>query len=177
MKRSPSILAVIFLLAIGCDKGAQKQASAPPPPPPPEEVVKKPADEQPAQQPKELDPRNSNYRPPRTELGNARNAARRRAAESDLRQMGLLIDALYLETNRMPNAEQIKADLKKNLDARKLYEMIEDGSLILTGNSDHSGLWAYEVDAERLGGLILVGGVPERDTAGDVLRHLEKVKK
>ena len=64
--------------------------------------------------------------------------------------------------------------LKANPDARDLLKLIDDGVIILTGTTDRQGLWAYEIDADKVGGIILVSGRARRATADDVKKYLEK---
>lgn len=101
-----------------------------------------------------------------------RKAARRTQALNELRQLGLTIEFLYNDTGRMPTKEQILAALKQDRAMAKVLEGIDEGAYILTGTTDHAGLWAYEVDAEKVGGVALVAGVAQRATADDVRRFL-----
>lgn len=120
------------------------------------------------------DDRNTNYRPGQSGLRNGKRAGERMAQLTQFDQLGTIIYALELQDNRMPNADAIKADLKDNPDARDLLKLIDDGVIILTGTTDRQGLWAYEIDADQIGGIILVSGRASRATADDVKQWLGK---
>jgi hypothetical protein len=70
----------------------------------------------------------------------------------------------------MPTADQIKGFLQK--DAPKILAAITEGSIILTGTTNHGGMWAYEIDADTRGGVVLVGGRAARATADEVKQYL-----
>ncbi len=91
---------------------------------------------------------------------NVRQAARRSVALNDMHQLGQLIAATELETNRMPTKDQIREMLKR--DAQNIFRLVEDGSIVLTGTRERGGLWAYEVDADTRGGIGVVGGTAQR---------------
>ena len=125
-------------------------------------------------QPTFVDDRNTNYRPDQSGLRNAKRAGERLAQQTQMDQLGTIMFALELQDNKMPSVQAVKDDLKANPDARDLLKLITDGVIILTGTTDRQGLWAYEVDADKAGGIILVSGRARRATADDVKQYLGK---
>jgi hypothetical protein len=121
-----------------------------------------------------IDDRNTNYRPGGSALGNAARAGKRTAQLHDFEQLGTIIFALELDNSRMPTVDAIKADLKANPDAREILAKIDEGVIILTGTTDRQALWAYEIDADKAGGIILVNGRASRASADDVKDWLGK---
>lgn len=119
-----------------------------------------------------VDDRNTNYRPDQSGLRNAKRAAERMAQMTDFDQMKFFIFAYELENNRMPTIAEIKADLKQYPDARQILKKIDDGVIILTGTKDKNGLWAYEVDSDKIGGIICLGNSIKRATADEVKQLL-----
>ncbi len=69
----------------------------------------------------------------------------------------------------MPNISEIKTMIST---AANLKELIDTGSVILTGTTDRAGLWAYEIEADVKGGLGLVAGVPNRYSADEIKQYL-----
>jgi predicted small lipoprotein YifL len=102
-----------------------------------------------------------------------RKAARRTQALNELHNLGLLIEELRDPFGKMPTKEQIVAALKGSQYANILTG-INEGAYILTGTTDGGGLWAYEVDADKLGGIALIGGKATRATAEEVQRYLPR---
>ncbi len=121
-----------------------------------------------------IDDRNSNYRPGAGLGANLNQVKKRVPVQHDFEQLGIIIYALELQDSRMPTPDAIKADLKTNPDARELLAKIDDGAIILTGTTDRQALWAYEVDADKAGGFILVNGRASRVSADDVKDWLRK---
>lgn len=119
-----------------------------------------------------VDDRNTNYRGDQSALRNAKRAADRMAQMTDFDQMKFFIFAYELENNRMPTIAEIKADLKQYPDARQILKKIDDGVIILTGTKDKYGLWAYEVDSDKIGGIICLGNSVKRATAEEVKQLL-----
>jgi hypothetical protein len=136
----------------------------------------KPAAKPLTQPTEKIDDRNTNYRPDGSTLGNAARAGKRMAQMHDFDQMKLFIFSYELENNRMPTIEQVKADLKNYPDASEILKKIEDGVIILTGTTDKNALWAYEIDAEKAGGIVCTGpsGAIKRATADEVKQLLGK---
>jgi hypothetical protein len=100
---------------------------------------------------------------------NVRQAGRRTVAINDFHQLGIAIKQVELEDNRMPDVARIKAEVRT---FPNVPQAIEEGVIILTGSRDPSGLWAYEVDADTKGGIVLVGGSASRASADEVRRLL-----
>ena len=123
-----------------------------------------------------VDDRNTNFRPGASTLKNAVQAGKRMAQMHDFEQMKLFIFAYELENNRMPTIAEIKADLKNYPDASEILKKIDEGVIILTGAKDKNALWAYEVDADKAGGIVCVGpsGAIKRATADEVKQYLGK---
>ena len=64
------------------------------------------------------------------------------------------------------------ADIGKS--SAKLGAILGDGTVILTNTTDKGGLWAYEVDSDKAGGIALVGGIASRKTAEEITALLGK---
>lgn len=105
-----------------------------------------------------VDPRNTNYVQGGGAMQNVRQAARRTVTINDMQQLGTMIFSSELETNKMPTVSEIKAMLK--LDGKHILAAIEEGAIILTGTTNKRGLWAYEIDADKAGGVIVTGPTP-----------------
>jgi hypothetical protein len=119
-----------------------------------------------------VDDRNTNYRNDQSALRNTKRAADRAAMMNDISQLGTLITAMDLLNNKMPTKAEIMADLEANVQARDILKKIKEGTIILTGSTNRDGLWAYEVDADKAGGIVYYGGRAERATAEDVKKYL-----
>ena len=63
--------------------------------------------------------------------------------------MGLT--AMDLENGKMPGTNEILTALKADGSQKPLVDMIEDGTIKLTGTKNRSAMWAYEVDSETKG--------------------------
>jgi hypothetical protein len=112
---------------------------------------------------------NTNYVGGAGAVQNVRQAGRRTIAINDFHQFGIAIKQMEVLDGRMPDKEAILAEAKAYPNIRKA---IDEGDIILTGSKDPSGLWAYEVDAEKMGGIVLVGGTARRATADEVQQLL-----
>jgi hypothetical protein len=115
------------------------------------------------------DGRNTNYVAGGGAIQNVRQAARRVVALADMQQLGQFIELAYNENGKMPTTQQIKDSLSQ---AQNILSLINDGTIILTGTTEHGGLWAYEVEANVRGGIILKGGTPTRAQADEVKQLL-----
>lgn len=104
-----------------------------------------------------IDDRNTNYRADGSTLGNAARAGKRVVQLNDFNGLRTFILTYEIENNRMPTIDQIKADLKNYPDASEILKKVEEGVIILTGTTDKNALWAYEIDADKAGGIVLVG--------------------
>jgi hypothetical protein len=114
---------------------------------------------------------NTNYSPGAGAVQNVRQAGRRTVALNDFHQLGLAIKQVEI-LEGMPDKQRILAEVRTypNLPAA-----INEGVIILTGTKDPAGLWAYEVDADTKGGIVLVGGTASRATADEVQQHLARL--
>jgi hypothetical protein len=119
--------------------------------------------------PAPVDGRNTEYVAGGGAVQNTRQAAKRTVALNDMASLGQLIELQYNETGKMPKVNDIKANLTQ---AQNLLTAINDGVIILTGTTDHSGLWAYEVDADKAGGIILQAGSARRASKDEVKQLL-----
>ena len=152
--RSYLIIGLAFLAAVvGCKKVAQ-----------PTDITTTPTFP--------VDDRNTNYRPGAGALKNTAQAGKRLAQLTQMEQLGTIMFALELQDNKMPTVDGVKADLMANPDARDLLKLINEGVIILTGTTDRQGMWAYEIDSDKVGGIILVSGRARRATADEVKKYL-----
>ncbi len=126
--------------------------------------------EEPAPAAPAVDPRNTNFVQGGGAVQNVRQAARRTVQLNDMHQLGLLISQTTLLDNRMPSASEIKQSLKR--DAPTILAAIDEGVIILTDTKNMGGLWAYEIDADKAGGIVLVAGTASRATAEQVQQYL-----
>lgn len=122
--------------------------------------------------PASVDNRNTNFQAGAGTVQNVRKAGARAGAMNDFDQLGKFIELQYNETGKMPTKDEIKDYIKR--DAVKLHGLISDGTIVLTGTKDHAGLWAYEVDADKAGGIGLTAGRAARLSADDVKAMLAK---
>ena len=113
---------------------------------------------------------NTNYVPGGGAVQNVRQAGRRAVALNDMDQLGKAITNVEI-LEGMPDVNRIKAEVRT---FGAVAKSIEDGTIILTGTKDRSGLWAYEVDADKRGGIVLVGGRAYRADAAEVQQLLAR---
>lgn len=102
-----------------------------------------------------VDPRNSNYIQGGGAVQNVRQAAKRVVNQHDMAQLGIIILDFELTNGKLPTVSEIKAALTG--DGANIRKQIDEGVIILTGTRNKSGLWAYEVDADKAGGIVLTG--------------------
>jgi hypothetical protein len=117
-----------------------------------------------------VNPANTNYQSGGGAVQNIRQAARRTVALADMDQLGKFITQQETELGKMPSIADIKTYIKR--DAPKILAAIDEGTIILTGSTNRSGLWAYEVDADKAGGIVLVAGTARRATADEAKQLL-----
>ena len=124
--------------------------------------------------PPTVDDRNTNNRPDQSVLRNTKRAGERLAQMNDFQAVQLFILDYDLNNNRMPTIAQIKESLKGAADTQHVLKKIEDGVIILTGTQNRNALWAYEVDAEKAGGIVCLGpsGSIRRATADEVKQYM-----
>ena len=119
-----------------------------------------------------VDNRNTNYRPGDGALINSARAGKRMAAMNDFDQLKILMFAHELENNRMPSKEDMRASLKT--DAPNLLKLIDEGAIVMPTQPEKPGLWAYEVDADKAGGIVIFANSVSRKTADEVKTLLGK---
>ena len=124
--------------------------------------------------PPTVDDRNTNFRPDQSALRNTKRAGERLAQMNDFQAVQLFILDYDLNNNKMPTIAQIKESLKSAADTQHVLKKIEDGVIILTGTQNRNALWAYEVDAEKAGGIVCLGpsGSIRRATAEEVKQYM-----
>ena len=118
-----------------------------------------------------VDNRNTNYRPGDGALINSARAGKRVAAMNDFDQLKTFIFAYELEYNRMPTKDELRAELKN---AANLLKLIDEGAIVLPTAMQKQGLWAYEVDADKAGGIVIDSGNVGRKSADEVKTMLGK---
>ncbi len=116
-----------------------------------------------------VDNRNTNYRPGDGALINSARAGKRVAAMNDFDQLKTFIFAYELENNRMPTKDELRAELKN---AANLLKLIDEGAIVLPTAMQKQGLWAYEVDADKAGGIVIDSGNVGRKSADEVKKLL-----
>lgn len=156
---------IVFLIAAAMAGGCKKKTAVAP--------VAKKEDPVPAA-PEPVDPRNTNFVQGGGAVQNVRQAARRAVTLNDMQQLGTLIFSFELENNKLPTASEIKGMLKT--DGKSILAAIDEGTIILTGTTNKAGLWAYEIDADKAGGVIVTGPTPaaRRASAEEVKQLLGK---
>ncbi|MGL6073755.1 MAG: hypothetical protein ACRC8S_06295 [Fimbriiglobus sp.] len=113
---------------------------------------------------------NTNYDPNAGTAQNIHNAAKRVVTQAQMTVIGVFIDAEYGLNSKMPSEKTILSQLQR--EAPDTYKMIQDGTIKLSWTASHEGLWAYEVDAQTRGGIVLVTGLARRADADEVKRLL-----
>ncbi|GIW84974.1 MAG: hypothetical protein KatS3mg107_0634 [Gemmataceae bacterium] len=101
-----------------------------------------------------------------------RKAARRTQARNELHNLGLLIEQMRDPFGKMPTREQILQEVQRSYP--QLYQAIQEGSYILTGTTDGSGVWAYEVEADIRPGLAVIGGRVTSISPEELARYLRR---
>ncbi|MCU0704290.1 MAG: hypothetical protein MUF18_09980 [Fimbriiglobus sp.] len=121
-----------------------------------------------------VDDRNTNYRADQSALRNAKRAGERLAQMTDFQAVQLFIFEYELNNNRMPTVAEVQQSLKSQADTQHILKKIEEGVIILTGTANKNSLWAYEVDADKAGGIVCLGpsGSIRRATADEVKQYM-----
>lgn len=112
---------------------------------------------------------NTNYQPGFGAAQAVRKAGLRTISLNEMKGLGLTVTQLADDLAKMPTAAEIKQGVQQD---KTLSGMIADGSIILTNTTNRGGLWAYEVDADKKGGIVLVAGTASRASADDVKQYL-----
>jgi hypothetical protein len=152
------IAAAGFLLAAGCEKKKAKTT-------PTTAATAKGGDTPPPA----AGGGNTNYQGGAGAAQNIRKAGKRTVALNDMKTLGQAIELKYNDLGKMPTKQEILADLSQY---PNILSLVKDGTVILTGTTDHAGLWAYEVEADTKGGIGLVGGVANRYDAATIKQYL-----
>lgn len=105
---------------------------------------------------------------------NVRQAGRRAVALNDFHQLGIAIKQVEIEDNRMPDAARIRAEVRT---FPNIPQAIEEGVIVLTGTRDPAGLWAYEIEADVKGGIVLVAGTASRASADEARRLIAAARR
>lgn len=147
MRSAAVLLAILF--AVGCKKEA---ATAPTTPPA-----------------SSAGGGNTNYVAGGGAVQNVRQAARRTVTLADMNTLGQLLEVEFNNGGRMPDVAAFKASLAK--DAPNVLAGINDGSIILCWKG-HEGIWAYEIDADKKGGVAVVTGRASRYDATQIAQML-----
>ncbi len=117
-----------------------------------------------------VDNRNTNYQPGAGVVVNTVKAGKRSAVQRDFDQLKKIIYAMELENNRMPSKEEIRTELARN--GQNLLKLIDEGAILVPTTLQKEGLWAYEVDADKAGGIVVVAGNVSQATADDAKKWL-----
>ena len=112
-----------------------------------------------------VDSRNTNYRPGDGVIVNTARAGKRVAALNDFEQLKIFIFSFELDNNRMPTKEEIRTDLAG---APNLLKLIDEGAILFPAVLTKQGLWAYEVDSDKAGGIVISAGNVSRATKDEV---------
>jgi hypothetical protein len=99
-----------------------------------------------------------------------RGAVQRHVTAVEMHELHLFIENYSAASGSMPSKETILEVVKK--ESPKLYQMLQDGSIVLTGLQKREGVWAYQKDAPTQGGWILTQNGEERLDAAEVKKRL-----
>jgi hypothetical protein len=103
-----------------------------------------------------------------------RQATTRVVNEAQMKDLQLFIENASLASGQMPTAQEIKAALQK--ESRKTYELVENGSIVLTGTRSRENIWAYTFQPQTTGGehLVLSNSGIERVPAATLRQRLQQ---
>lgn len=93
---------------------------------------------------------------------------------ADLKNLQIYMEYASGVSGKLPDKETIIKSLKMEKGAAKLVTAIEDGSLILTGNTERESIWAYEKKATTSGGYVLSNNGIENLNAADAKKRIGK---
>lgn len=100
-----------------------------------------------------------------------RKAAVRTTDLNEMKSLGEFIELMRDDVGRMPTRERILTDLRQG--SPKLFSMISEGSIILTGTTEGGGLWAFSADADKTPGFAVIGGRATRISPDDLRPYLQ----
>ena len=93
-------------------------------------------------------------------------AVKRHVTLVEMHDLHLFIETAYGASGKMPTKEFIFDAMKK--ENPKLFQMLQDGTIILTELQTHEGVWAYDKDARTQGGIVLTHNGASRMTLEEV---------
>ncbi len=99
-----------------------------------------------------------------------RKAAVRTTDLNEMKTLGELIELMRDEFGKMPTKDRILTDLRQQ--SPKLFGMISEGSIVLTGTTEGGGLWAFSAGADQQPGFAVIGGRATRTTPDDLQPYL-----
>lgn len=113
---------------------------------------------------------NTNYVPGGGAAQNIRKAALRAITLSEMSNLGLMIEFEYTTNGKMPDLNTITGILEREVPL--VARSVKDGKIKLCWTTEHAGLWAYEVDSDTKGGIVVVTGSARRAEADEVRKLL-----
>lgn len=164
MRTMLTLVAGLALIGGGCKKNPPKPAAT---------IPTAPAATQPTAPAPPPAGAGTQYQPGAGALQNVRNAAKRTELLAMMSGLAIHIVALDTQNGKMPTRQELYDAIKNEVSERKLVEQINDGTIILTGSTDRSGLWAYEKGADVSGGVALIAGRADRYSAEDIKKFLQ----
>jgi hypothetical protein len=92
----------------------------------------------------------------------------------ELKDLQLFIENASLATGQMPSKEEITSSIQR--DSPKLYKLIQDGAIVLTGTRSRENIWAYTADPQSAAGehLIVTSSSVERMAAATLRQRLQQ---
>ncbi len=103
-----------------------------------------------------------------------RQATTRTVNMAQMHDLRLFIDNASLASGQMPSKEEITAALQK--ESPKTYQLVKDGSIVLTGTRSRENIWAYTFEPQSAGGehLVLSSSGIERVPAATLRQRLQQ---
>lgn len=83
-----------------------------------------------------------------------RKAVGRTVQQHELNNIRQFIDTASSVNGRMPTAQETMAALQR--EAPATFQLVQDGSIVLTGVQRREGIWAYTRDPQTVGGEHLI---------------------
>lgn len=113
---------------------------------------------------------NTNFQPGGGAVQNVRKAGLRTINLNEMKQLGLYVTTAADDFGKMPTAAEIRQLVEQQ--DKSMCSAINDGWIILTNTTNRGAIWAYEVDADKKGGIVLVAGTASRASADEVKQYL-----